>query len=83
MRAITYTERNKHGCWFCNDMVKEKEGKDIRCFCPHENCPYHKELDAFDSYEEYMEKAMGETPLEFFLPRGGKRALKYKVEESR
>lgn len=78
MRYVTFRERDKHGCWVCDDMYKEKEGEKFRCICPHDTCPYRKELDAFDSYEEYMDKAMGETPLEFFLPRGGRRSLKYK-----
>lgn len=55
MIKITYKRRNKYGCWFCADMVKRKDGEKFRCLCPHESCPYHKELDEYDSYEDFME----------------------------
>lgn len=62
MRTITYKERSKHGCWVCHDMVKRKEGETFRCLCPYESCPYCKELDEFDSYEDFM-KANSAEPM--------------------
>lgn len=61
MRTITYEERKKHGCWFCGDMVKKLLNGWDRCFCPHESCPYHKELAEYDSYEDYIEATGGVT----------------------
>ena len=59
MRFISYKERKKHGCWFCEDMVKDFEGGHDRCGCPHACCPYHKELAQYGSYEGYIEATGG------------------------
>lgn len=75
MKKITFRERDKHGCWDCVDKVLcGRDGYK----CPYETCPY-QEIDEYDSYDEYLEETKGDTPLEFFLPRGGRRAMKYKI----
>lgn len=52
MRKVYVTEKKKHGCIYCTDMVL-KGGGSIRTHCPHEQCPYQV-LDKYDSYEDYI-----------------------------
>lgn len=72
MRGITYEERRKYGCCDCSDLVSKMWHKERRTLCPHDKCPY-KELNDYDSFDEYLKENQGDTELKFFLQELGKK----------
>lgn len=54
--VLTKQEMRKRGCEYCMDHTKRKADADSKKrshVCIHDECPYH-ELDAYDSYHQYL-----------------------------
>ena len=63
-RLITLEEAKKHDCPYCYDVQRSVgitrgerglRGKYLKGkACPHETCPYAKEIDKYDTYKDYL-----------------------------
>ena len=54
MRVLQLSEKKQRGCQYCAKMQVIRCGKEWRCACPEDECPYHV-LDKYESYEAFME----------------------------
>ena len=61
MRPLTSKEIRKRGCEWCTDYKWHKfSEKDCRTrVCIHNICPY-RELDKYDTYDDYLKHAKNE-----------------------
>lgn len=68
MRKISSAERFKRGCTYCaySELIEYYDQK-LRG-CPFEECPY-RELDEFDTYEDYLKAKFGSCQVDDLISR--------------
>lgn len=55
MRTLGKDEKKKRGCQYCLDY---KLIRGVGNVCKHDECP-HRELDEFETYEDYFQSQGG------------------------